>query len=261
MQRFTLARSLGAVAALVAFVIGAKVITDNSLLTHLATGELILGDRSVPAVDPYSRTAPGEPWTVQSWLASVVYATLDRLAGGAGIRLLHGLVAALIGVGLWRLTAPAHQVVARTALTMIPIVIGAGLWSPRPFMFGLLAMVILLTIVQSNGPPVLLVPLFWLWANSHGSFPLGVALLAAMAVGQLVDDRLVGDRLSNDRPGHQLWWLRRYVAAALLGTFVAAVNPIGPRILWFPVQLLGRREALEGVVEWQPPSFASPPEL
>ncbi|MEM7326786.1 MAG: hypothetical protein AAF531_27125, partial [Actinomycetota bacterium] len=47
----------------------------------------------------------------------------------------------------------------------------------------------------------------------------------------------------------------------LLGTFVAAVNPIGPRILWFPVQLLGRREALEGVVEWQPPSFASPPEL
>lgn len=239
---------------LVAFVIGAKSITDNSLLTHLATGELILGDRSVPSADPYSRTAPGSPWTVQSWLASVVYASLDRIAGGAGLRLLHGGVAALIGAGIWRLTAPACQVVPRTALTMMPIVIGAGLWSPRPFMFGLLAMVVLLTVVQSQAPPWILVPLFWLWVNSHGSFPLGLALLGGLLVGEFLDRGRLADAPELSR-------LLRYLGMAVAGTMVGAINPIGPRILWFPVQLLGRREALEGVVEWQPPSFSSPPEL
>ena len=239
---------------LVAFVIGTKAITDNSLLTHLATGELILGDGSVPSTDPYSRTAPGSPWTVQSWLASLVYASLDRVVGGAGLRLLHGAVAALIGAGIWRLTLPARQVVPRTLLTMIPIVIGAGLWSPRPFMFGLLAMVVLLSVVQAHGPPWILVPLFWLWVNSHGSFPLGLALLGGMFVGELFDR-------GRSEDSAELSWLLRYVATAVLGVLVGAINPIGPRIVWFPVQLLGRREALEGVVEWQPPSFTSPPEL
>lgn len=244
---------------LVAFVIGAKSITDNSLLTHLATGDLILGDGAVPSVDPYSRTAPGLPWTVQSWLASLAYATVDRVGGGGALRLLHGLVAAMLGAGLWRLTAPARQVVPRTALTMMPIVIGAGLWSPRPFMFGLLAMVALLGIVQSDRSPALLLPLFWFWTNTHGSFPLGLALLGGLLVGQVLDDLLANNAaafgyLERNR-------LLRYLGFGVGGTLLGALNPVGPRILWFPVQLLGRREALEGVVEWQAPSFTTSPEI
>ena len=269
----TLANSLGLVAVLVAAIIGAKAITDNSLLTHLATGELIIDNRAVPTTDPYSRTAPGLPWTVQSWLASVIYASIDRMAGGVGLRLLHGAVAGAIGAGLWRLTSPARQVVPRTALTMVPIMIGGGLWAPRPFMFGLLALVALLIVVGTGLRPWLLVPLFWLWMNSHGSFPLGLALLGAMWVGAIIDGPGTGAPApSASGPGSVVGFVARfgtpvavtagrYLLWGAAGVAAGVVNPIGPRLLVFPIQLLSRREALDGVVEWQPPSFSSLPEL
>ncbi|MEM7274761.1 MAG: hypothetical protein AAF547_16875 [Actinomycetota bacterium] len=288
----TLATGLGWFAALLAFVVGARVIRDNSLLTHLATGELIIDTGSVPTVDPYSRTAPGESWTVQSWLASVLYAGVDRAAGPTGLRLLHGAVAAAVAGCLWHLTAPAKQVVTRLALTMIPIVIGAELWSPRPFMFGLLAAVVLLLIVETRLRPALMIPLFWMWANVHGSFPIGLAMLAALAVGRFLDLRIerrehevaglgaVGRQTGGfdartpfdaaryvaGRVPLKTRWVNapvevRHTAAALVGVLLAAVNPIGPRLLWFPLHLLGRREALSGVVEWQPPSFDSVADL
>ena len=51
------------------------------------------------------------------------------------------------------------------------------------------------------------------------------------------------------------------IGIAAVGTVLAAVGPLGPQVLFFPFQLLGRREALEGVVEWQAPSFTTPTEL
>lgn len=45
-----------------------------------------------------------------------------------------------------------------------------------------------------------------------------------------------------------LWW-------ASIGTALAAVNPLGPRILLFPLRLIEHRNAFAGVAEWQPPHF------
>ena len=59
-----------------------------------------------PSHDPYTFTAPGEPWVVQSWLASLLYASAERLGGprrrpaaSSGV-----LAALLAGLG-WRLLA------------------------------------------------------------------------------------------------------------------------------------------------------------
>ncbi len=67
--------------------IGLDRLSDNSFLTHLATGRLIL-DHGVPRTDPYSFTANGQPWVVQSWLASVIYAWIESWFGANGIRVL-----------------------------------------------------------------------------------------------------------------------------------------------------------------------------
>ena len=61
-------------------------LNDNSFFTHLATGRLILDEGRVPTEDPYTFTAVGEPWTVQSWLAAVAYAGFERMAGTLGLR-------------------------------------------------------------------------------------------------------------------------------------------------------------------------------
>ncbi|MEZ5406810.1 MAG: hypothetical protein R2761_02225 [Acidimicrobiales bacterium] len=244
-----LARSIGWLLAAVGFMVGARPIADNSFLTHLATGHLILARHGVPATDPYSATAAGQPWTVQSWLVSVVYAVLDAAVGPWAIRAFHGILAAGIVLGLWRLVAPARQLVTRVALVTAAIVVGTSLWSPRPLLVGLAALVLTLQVVQGLRPRWWLVPLFWVWVNSHGSFALGLALVGAVAVGAAIDQRR--------------WWPRaeaRACAAAAVGALVGMVNPLGWRLLWFPVELLGRGGSLRRVAEWRAPDFQSVPE-
>jgi hypothetical protein len=235
--------------AVLGFVVGARTITDNSFLTHLATGRLILEGGAVPTTDPYSYAANGEPWTVQSWLVSLLYAVLDSAAGGWSIRAVNGALGAGIALGLWRLVAPARQLITRVGLVGLVVLVGTYLWPPRPLLFGLAAMVLVLQVSRELRPRWWLVPIFWFWANAHGSYVLGLVLLGAVMVGAAIDDRRL--------PSAEL----RLVAVAGLGCVAAVVNPLQWRLLWFPVQLLGRGEALDRVSEWASPSFRSPIEL
>jgi hypothetical protein len=245
----TLASAIGFLLAVVGFAIGARTIGDNSFLTHLATGNLILETRAVPRVDPYSMLAAGEPWTVQSWLVSLVYATLDGAVGGWGIRALHGLAGMAIVWGMWRLVEPSEQLVTRVLLTGLTVLVGTFLWPPRPLLVGLVAFVVVLQVVQGGRPVWWLVPLFWVWVNSHGTFVLGGGLIGAVMVGAAIDERRL--------PTVEL----RVLGVATLGCLAGAVNPLGARLLWFPLHLMSRREALDGVAEWTSPTFRSPVEL
>lgn len=244
----TLADGTGWLLAFVGFVIGARTLADNSFLTHLATGRLILAQRAVPTVDPYTYLARGQTWTIQSWLVSLLYGGLDATLGPWAIRLAHGLAGALITQGLWRLVAPARQLVVRVGLVGLVLLTGSYLWSPRPLLFGLLALVVTLQVVQGQRRPGWLVAVFWLWVNSHGSFVMGLGLLGAVAVGAAIDRRRW--------PGPEL--VRCGLAVA--GCLAAVVNPVGWRLLWFPIELMGRSSALTGVAEWSPPTFDSVPE-
>ncbi len=242
----TVAGGFGWLMAVAGFAVGGKVISDNSLLTHLATGNLIVDSGRVPDVDPYSGDFAGMAWTVQSWLASLIYSRAVDLGGESVLRLLHGALAALVMVGVWRLVAPARQLVVRAALAILPLLIGGSLWSPRPFMFGMVGIVVVLLAMRGMLRPWALLPAMYLWVNTHGSFPLAFVLLAAAAVGSVIDERRL--------PRHHLR-LMGWVGA---GCLVAGLNPVGPRLWWFPVALLGRGDALEQVVEWTSPAFDEP---
>ncbi len=69
--------------------IGIDQLSDNSFFTHLATGRLILA-HGIPRHDVYSFTAAGEPWVVQSWLASLLYGWVDSWFGVVGLRAADG---------------------------------------------------------------------------------------------------------------------------------------------------------------------------
>ncbi len=244
--RVTLGGGICLLLAVAGFVVGGKVITDNSLLTHLATGDLMVARGQVPVTDPFSRDFLGMSWTVQSWLASLVYSRAVEVGDEPMLRLIHGALAALVMVGVWRLTAPARQLLVRVVLAMMPLLIGGSLWSPRPFMVGLVGIVVVLLVMRGLVRPWALLPAMYLWVNSHGSFPLALVLLGAAAVGCAIDERRV--------PTTHL----RLGGWAVAGILLAGFNPVGPRLWWFPVMLLSRGEALEGVVEWAPPGFDKP---
>ncbi len=237
-------QALGVIIGMAGFLITARALADNSLLTHLATGRLILDQGAVPSVDPYSSTASGQPWTVQSWLPSLIYASLDRFGSPVLIRLLNGFFGLGLTLGLWRLSRPAKQLIPRVLLTLLPVLIGSVFWSSRPLLFGLAAMLMALIVWSEDRPGWILIPTLYIWVNSHGSFPLIFVFLGGAALGRLLDDR----RFPRHEANLAMW--------AGVGCAVAMVNPVGPQLLTFPFRLLDRREALEGVVEWSPPGFS-----
>jgi hypothetical protein len=218
-------------------------ISDNSFFTHLATGRIILAS-GVPSSDPYSFTAAGDPWVVQSWLASTAYGLIDRWAGGAGLRILTATLVFTMIALVWRLTRAAHSLLPRLAITAAVLWTSVAFWAPRPLLFGLVALALMLVLVQDGRDPRWLVPLLWVWANSHGSFPLGLLALAAFWLGR---------RLDGEDDGRE----RRALLCAGVGTVAAAVGPIGPRLLVFPITVLGRSAILRRVVEWQSPDFST----
>ena len=97
--------------------IGLGPLNDNSFLTHLATGRLMWTTHHIPHSDPYSFTAAGRSWVVQSWLASLCYGAADHWWGAAGVLLFVGLCAAIVAGLVWALTRPAGSLVGRLLIS------------------------------------------------------------------------------------------------------------------------------------------------
>jgi hypothetical protein len=233
-------------ALLVAVRVGSTPLQDNSFLTHLATGRLILESGSVPGVDPYSWTAHGEPWTVQSWLASVIYAVAEEVGGLRGVRTVVAAVVVVLVVLLWKLTAGTQGLLARVVPMVLVTAVGLDQWVERPFMFGAVGLALVLLALEGRLDPRWLVPVLWVWANTHGSFPFAAGVVGLALVGRWLDER--------QRPELEL----RCLGWTVLGTVLAVVGPLGPRLLVFPFEMLQEREAFSRVREWQPLRFDDP---
>ena len=244
LPRPTLESLFVATFALLGLRLGLRPLGDNSLFIHLRTGLDLVRTGHVPRSDPYSFTSGGEPWVVQSWLASAAYGVAERLGGFPGVRVLQGLLYALLGWLVARLVRTGSP--WRTALAgTLALGLGIVYWSPRPLAFGLLGLAATVLVVERRRPWWWLVPIVWVWVNSHGSFVLGLGWLALVAVGERLDGRTRPDVLP---------FLGGFVAALA----VACLNPLGPRLLVFPLAVVSRREAFAQVAEWRSPSFQGP---
>ena len=175
---------------------------------------------------------------VQSWL-------VDALYGLVGLDWLVPLNGVLFGLLAWLMArlAQAGPPLRTAAAAGIVIAVGAVYWTPRPLMVGLLCLAIVVTVVERRWSPWVLVPVAWIWVNSHGSFVLGALWLGLVAAGASADRK--------EPAVYELRALATFVGGVVLG----AVNPLGPQLLTFPLTLLRKREAFERVLEWRSPSF------
>ena len=228
--------------ALLGLRIGLRPIGDNSAFVHIRTGIEMVAGHGIPRRDPYSFTALDQRWIVQSWLPELTYGVLHKLGGYRAIVLedgaLYGVLAGVIAC-LARTARPLRTAGAASAA----VAIGAGYWAPRPLAFGLAAFALVVLVVERQHSPWWLVPIGWVWVNSHGSFPLGLLWLVAVVGGEALDKRAWPTTSA------------RYASCFAVGLLLGAVNPLGPRLLVFPLTLLGHREVLGRVIEWQSPNF------
>jgi hypothetical protein len=253
-----------ALAALVLLTIALTLtpITNNDLFLHLRTGSIVLATGSVPRVDDYSALAAGRPFVAHEWLSGVIFRLVEMAGGSHGfdaLVLLKVGVAILIALVLVRaaafLGAPVSIAIPCAAFVML---LAAARFLERPHILGSLLLVATLALLARrrarlgaglpDRSPRLLFPLQIAWANLHGSFVLGPAIVGLAAVSSAIEG-LCGETARREAR------LRESGRLALLvpGLLVASlVNPYGVALLKFPFALTS--SAFMGqIYEWMPP--------
>jgi hypothetical protein len=233
--------------------LGIRQLSDNSFLWHLRAGHWIIA-HGIPHKDLFSFTYSGSSWVAQSWLAEVLYATLDGLTGPIGIRLLDATIGGLIAYLSYKLARRLQRDRVIAAFLVLPALVSScQLWVERPLFLGVLAMLVLIWIVEvpeswvGRHPLVLLPGLMWLWVNVHGTFALALLYLGLHLVGRWLD-------------GSPPWRHREYLLlkGSVAAFLVCFLNPYGWALVVFPVDLMMRGDVLKDVAEWVSPDFRKP---
>ncbi len=217
---------------------------DNSFLTHLATGRLILDRRAVPTTDPFSFTALGTDWTVQSWLPATFYAAAEQIGGVVGLRGIALAVFVTASALVWRLSSDAVSLIPRVAFVSVAIFVVTPLWSMRPLMVGVIGLAVVMLALRGGFSPVWLLPAMWIWVNSHGSFPFAVGLVLLVLAGQALDHQPTATT-------------RRVLLFVAVGCLLGAIGPLRFDALTFSLAAFERADVFAEVIEWKAPSFRS----
>jgi hypothetical protein len=232
---------------------GDHLLNDPDTYWQIAIGQWILDHGAVPRTDIYSFTMFGQPWISTQWLAQVLLAASYSIAGWAGpVVLAAASIAATFGL-LVRFLSRRLTEAASIAFVAAAVALVAGHLLARPHVLALPVMVAwvggLVAAADRRGAPSFwLVPLMALWANLHGGFVLGLALIAPLGL----------DAMWNaDAPQRRALALRwaLFAAAALVAS---CLTPYGWEALFAARRILNLGAALELIGEWRPANFAHP---
>lgn len=163
-------------------------IADPDFFWHLKTGQWIVQQMALPAIDPFSLSPPAADnlqasFTLTSyWLSQVIYATLYSLGGWWGIALLR---LALVGVMALLFTSRCdlRQPVKVSLLLLVAVqILIYPLDRPQFFSFVFFAaLLVLLERCREQGESdnnaglfaALVAALMLVWSNMHGGFFVG----------------------------------------------------------------------------------------
>ncbi|MGL5167948.1 MAG: hypothetical protein ACRC9K_18850 [Afipia sp.] len=235
------------------FVIGGnRSLQDADTYWQTAIGQWIIDHRAWPTVDVYSFTKPGAPWISSSWLAQALFAASHSTVGWAGPVILaaFGTAAAfaLLVHALSRRFTATHAII----VAMAAAVLSAHHFLARPHVLALPVMVAwVVGLVNASderkAPSLWLLPLITLWANLHGGFVLGLALIAPFAL----------DALWNAGASQRIPLALRWAVFGLCALAASCITPYGWNSLLAARQILDLGGALALISEWQPADFSS----
>jgi hypothetical protein len=231
-------------------VLGPRLLADPDTYSHVALGRWILDHHTVPSVDPFSQTMRGEHWVAFEWLAEVAYAIAQSLGGWLAVVALAAAAAAIAFGLLMRFLVREWPPVPALIATLAATVLAAPHILARPHMLALpvlVAWVAALIRVLDNGrsPPWQMLPLMVVWANLHGSFTFGLAIIGPVACEALCN------ATATERPRV----LRQWITFGLLALAAACINPYGPEMILVTFRTIALGPVLSTITEWRPQDF------
>ncbi len=248
---------LAVLALLLVALLTLRAIPAYDLYWQLKTGEVIASTRHVPHTDLFSYTAYGDPWYVQEWLSEVVFYDLWKTLGKESLLFLRvEVIAAAFGLVLWRSLRRSGRPLLSVGVTLLAAWGSAYFFDSRPQMMTYLATAALLLILDEyrsgrwTRALWLVPPLLLLWANLHAGVFLGLALLWAYTLADLVEWAALRE-VRVERLGPQ-------VVVTLIATAAPLVNPNGWHAYAYPFLLQGHDAMRNTIGEWFSPDFHRP---
>ena len=217
------------------------------LAYHLRAGEAILATHGAPSVDSFTFSVAGRAWLDQQWGAQVLLTLAFRAGGWIAVGLFHG---ALVGATFWFLwlACRARGASARlsAALTLGGFIVcfsNAGM-RPQTMAYPLFTATLWILADRRAHPRRLwiLPVLMAVWANVHGSFPLGLVLIGLA----WVDDRRDHVALKDST-----------LPVALIGLLATLVGPYGIGVWRYAIDLSTNERIFGQIQEWGPTTIRS----
>jgi hypothetical protein len=230
---------------------------DSDLGRHLALGNYILDQRSIPTRDIFSHTLRHESRPPYEWLTQVLFAIFYRALGLDGVILLTALLLGIATQIVYQYSSRTSGSVLTAFLVTLLVTASTSIhWLPRPHIVTFLILpiwVLNLEKVRGNKPisvsafPILMI----LWANLHGGFIFGFLAFAAYSAGWIWD-KWRGQ--AEARTGKRLLFI---------GIASLAASMITPDLWHNWEAVLNNRSTfiLSRTAETMPPNFSDPASL
>jgi hypothetical protein len=234
---------------------GLPLLADPDSHWHVAVGRWILEHGTVPTVDTYSFTLPGQPWIAKEWLSQVLMALAYEAGGWGGVVVLAAAAFGATSAVLLRLLLRDLKPLPALLFTLAAFVMMTSHFLARPFALAFPFMLLWVSgmiraVEEKRAPEPILLLVMLVWANLHGGFTMGLLLGAAFGLEALVNgaDWAERKKIFVD-------WLKFGVAALL----VSMITPYGVGSFLITFQIFGLGDALALIDEWKSPDFQTQP--
>lgn len=228
---------------------------------HLATGKIIVEDRTIPDSDPFTWTRAGTPWITHEWGWEVLMYLFYSRGGHAGLLLLRSAVA--VGATLiliWLCVSRGARPLATIGVGALGLFAARPLFNDRPQIVSILFFAAMLAFIEMSERGrerrLLIVPLLMiLWVNLHGGFIFGPALLVLYAAC------CVPHWWRQLQAGNTLHPAPTVLAAAIVLSIAAClINPHGVAGALYPLSYVRGENAWHKtwISEYKSPDFSSP---
>ncbi|MGB8477586.1 MAG: hypothetical protein WCE63_01925 [Acidobacteriaceae bacterium] len=246
--------------ALVVFLAIPKKVADPDIGWHLRNAQIHLQTHAFLHQDLYSFTTAGKPWMDHEWLSEIPFYLAWRAFGPRGIFLVTVVAIETILLGILGLAyLESGSIKAAFVVCFAAMFLASVSFGPRTLLFGWMFLVLELGLLAEfrRGHDFLwaLPFVFLLWVNAHGSWIIGMVVLAVFAVSGCVQGTWGSiEAIRWSRPQ-----ARRLAWVSLLSTLALFVNPYGWRLVLYPFDMAFHQKLnIASVDEWKSVDFHSP---
>jgi len=234
---------------------------DPDFWWHMETGSWIIDHRALPSHELFTYTATTRAWADQEWGSEVLGDLIFRAGGFLAVSLAY---AAVTWFGFWfiwrRIGMERVPALIAGACLVVAALAGVEVWGPRSQMISFALTCLTLYWVEAylrdRNRRIYLLPLVMVvWANLHGGFVYGLAVVGLAAVTESVLWLVSPQDGAHRRRSLRLW-------AVLLGCGIAGlINPLTIRAYLAAIETQTSAVQQSFIAEWHSPSFHTPGEV